>query len=176
VEVPNPFKSIEYEWFLGEVKTALLINEWIDEKTLDDITAEFGVGEGDINALSDIAEWLMHSAVNLANLTDLDADKAQELEKRIHHGVNKDLIQLVSISNIGRVRARKLYEAGIQSVSDIKNADLYTLSNYLGRKTAYKVLEQLGVEPEDNQQTDEEPESMNSYSGNDQGQKTFNDF
>ncbi|WP_292486021.1 ATP-dependent DNA helicase [Methanohalobium sp.] len=176
VEVPNPFKSIEYEWFLGEVKTALLINEWIDEKTLDDITAEFGVGEGDINALSDISEWLMHSAVNLAKLTDLDADKAQELEKRIHHGVNKDLIQLVSISNIGRVRARKLYEAGIQSVSDIKNTDLYTLSNYLGKKTAYKVLEQLGVEPEDNQQIDEEPESIKSYSGNYQGQKTFNDF
>ncbi|MFP4655674.1 MAG: ATP-dependent DNA helicase [Methanohalobium sp.] len=176
VDVPDPFKSIEYEWFLGEVKTTLLLNEWINEKTLDNITSEFGVGEGDVNALSDIAEWLMHSAVNLANLADLEGgDKAQELEKRIHHGVNSDIIKLVSIRDIGRVRARRLYEAGFKSVSDLKYTDANTLAKYLGPKIAVKVLEQLGIQPEDNQSLDTETNTIRSSPDN-QGQKTFNDF
>ena len=32
VKVPNPFNIAEYEWFLGEVKTSLLLMEWINEK------------------------------------------------------------------------------------------------------------------------------------------------
>ena len=89
--------------------------------------------------------------------------------------MNPDIIKLVSIRDIGRVRARKLYDAGFHSISDLKNTDVNTLTKYLGPKIAVKVLEQLGVEPENNKPLETESNTVQSYPDN-QGQKTFNDF
>jgi helicase len=83
--MPSPFKAIEYEWFLGEVKTALLMMKWIDEVPMDEITTQFNVGEGDIHAFADMAQWLMHATARLAETMELQGvEKAYELEKRIH--------------------------------------------------------------------------------------------
>jgi len=59
VKVPNPFDTTEYEWFLGEVKTSLLLVDWIHEKSENEICLKFGTGEGDIHAIADIAEWII---------------------------------------------------------------------------------------------------------------------
>jgi helicase len=50
---------------------------------------------------------------------------------------------LVELKGIGRVRARRLYNAGIRSKEDIiKNKD--KLPALIGKKVAEKVLAQLG--------------------------------
>ncbi len=68
-KIPNPFNIAEYEWFLGEVKTSLLLMEWIREKPENELCSSFGIGEGDIHAIADIAEWIMHVTTQLARLT-----------------------------------------------------------------------------------------------------------
>ncbi|MFQ5910789.1 MAG: hypothetical protein ACE5IJ_08750, partial [Thermoplasmata archaeon] len=60
----------DYEFFLAEVKTAALLQSWIDEEPADTITKRFGVGPGDIRRWVDMAEWLIHSMRELSRLFD----------------------------------------------------------------------------------------------------------
>jgi helicase len=145
VKVPSPFNMAEYEWFLGEVKTALLLMEWIREKPENEICLNFGVGEGDIHAIADIAEWIMHVTSQLARLLDLKGVReASELEKRIHYGAGPELMELLDIRSIGRVRARKLYEAGLRSTADLSGADPEKVAALLGPKISERVFRQIG--------------------------------
>ena len=141
VKVPSPFNITEYEWFLGEVKTSLLLVDWVREKSENEICLKFGIGEGDIRAIADIAEWIMHVATQLARILGLKgAKEAAELEKRIHYGAGPDLMDLLDIRSIGRVRARRLYEAGFRSTADLAGANPEKVAALLGPKVAEKDL------------------------------------
>ncbi|WP_406656830.1 ATP-dependent DNA helicase [Methanolobus sp. ZRKC2] len=177
VEVPNQFKDTEYEWFLGEVKTALLVLDWINERSMDDISKSFNVGEGDIHAFAELSEWLMHSLSRLARVRENSAaDMAGMIEKRIHYGSRPELMELVGIRGIGRVRARRLYDSGLRTVADIKKADPVVLGNLIGAKTAEKLLREIGMHINIGSETSKGANSrtMDSLLGNEQS--TFSDF
>lgn len=172
-KVPNPFNITEYEWFLGEVKTSLLLLDWIRERSENDICSKFGIGEGDIRAIADIAEWIMHVAAQLARLLDFKGVKeASELEKRIHYGAGPELMELLDIRSIGRVRARKLYEAGFRSTADLSGASPEKVAVLMGPKIAEKIFKQIGRKEAVNEITDPEP----SQKGFAAGQRTINDY
>ncbi|MDR7664414.1 ATP-dependent DNA helicase [Methanosarcina sp. Z-7115] len=173
VKVPSPFDITEYEWFLGEVKTSLLLVDWVREKSENEICLKFGIGEGDIRAIADIAEWIMHVATQLARLLDFKgAREAAELEKRIHYGAGPELVDLLDIRSIGRVRARRLYETGFRSTADLAGADPEKVAALLGPKVAERIFKQIrtrGEVPEI-----EEPETPGKSSSS--GQRTINDY
>ncbi len=178
-EVPAPSRATDYEWFLGEVKTALLLLDWVNERSMDDISRIFNVGDGDIHTFADLAEWLMHSLSRLARMLNHgSADAAVAIEKRIHYGARQELMELVGIRGIGRVRARKLYDSGLRSVEDIRKADPVFLGGLLGTKTSEKLLSEIGVRPgiRPGDCTAGNPSSrtMDSMMGNEQS--TFSDF
>lgn len=173
VKVPSPFNVTEYEWFLGEVKTSLLLVDWVHEKTENEICLKFGIGEGDIHAIADIAEWLMHVTAQLAKLLELKgAKEAAELEKRIHYGASPELMDLLDIRGIGRVRARKLYEAGFRSSAELAGADPVKVAALLGPKIADRIFKQIGRrEASPGIAEPKLPEKSPSS-----GQKTINDY
>ncbi|TGC10562.1 ATP-dependent DNA helicase [Methanolobus halotolerans] len=176
-EVPNQFKDTDYEWFLGEVKTALLILDWINERSMDDISKSFNVGEGDIHAFAELAEWLMHSLSRLARVRGHTvADMAGVIEKRIHYGARPELMELAGIRGIGRVRARRLYDSGLRTIDDIRKADPVIIGSLIGTKTAEKLLMEIGMHI--NMVSDNsgraESRTMDSLLGNEQS--TFSDF
>ncbi|HIJ97965.1 TPA: ATP-dependent DNA helicase, partial [archaeon] len=70
------------------------------------------------------------------------------LRKRLKYGVKKELLPLIRIRDIGRVRARKLFNAGIQGVEDIQNAKMDVLVKLVGQKTAEKLKERLEIKEE----------------------------
>lgn len=145
IKIPSPFNIAEYEWFLGEVKTSLLLLDWIREKSENEICSKFGIGEGDIHMLADIAEWIMHVTSQLARVLDLKGIKeATELEKRIHYGAGPELMELLDIRSVGRVRARKLYEAGFRSTADLATAAPEKVATLLGPKIADRIFKQIG--------------------------------
>jgi helicase len=45
------------------------------------------------------------------------------LRKRIKYGVKPELLSLLRLSGIGRVRARSLFDAGVTSIKDLMEAD-----------------------------------------------------
>ncbi|MDD2777815.1 MAG: ATP-dependent DNA helicase [Methanocellales archaeon] len=134
------------EWFLAEVKTAMMFLDWIDEVGENDITKRFGIGPGDIRTLTETAEWLVHSTAELSAFLKLPFTKdARHLVMRIKYGINQDLLKLVTLRGVGRVRARRLYDAGFTDLDKLKNADPKNIGELVGNKIAINILEQLGV-------------------------------
>ncbi len=134
------------EWFLAEVKTSMMFLDWINEVGENDITTKFGIGPGDIRTLTETAEWLVHSTAELSAFLRLPFTRdARRLMMRIKYGINKDLLKLVTLRGIGRVRARKLYDAGFIDLDKLKNADPKKIGELVGNRIAIRILEQLGV-------------------------------
>ena len=176
VEIPSQFKSAEYEWFLSEVKTSLMILDWINEVSTENITQKFKIGEGDVHAIADISEWLMHSTTQLANLIGVGTTQLSQLEKRIHYGTAPELMELVGIRNVGRVRARRLYDAGYGSIDDLKEASLPDISEIVGPNIAAGILSGIGVRVKGLHNSSSNIRAITMNELIDREQKTFNDY
>jgi len=156
IQIPPQFK-VDYEWFLSQVKTACVMLDWINEKKEEDIVNKFGIGEGDIRALSETTLWLVHSMAELGTFMKLPStNKARELEKRVEYGAAPELLDLIQIRGIGRVRARKLYNAGIRDMESLRTADPANVAKIIGTKVAIKVLKQIGSTPPPEEKPEEQ--------------------
>ena len=149
VEAPDEYDDyIDFEEFLGEIKTAYVLYSWIKEMSEDDILSKFHVQPGDLFRLIESAKWLLYSSKELARLlgqTEL-LPKLSEVLQRVEKGVEKELLPLVRIKGIGRVRARILYNAGFKGVEDLRRAPLERLMEVpnIGSKLAMKIKEEVG--------------------------------
>ncbi len=139
---------IEREQFLGEVKTAWVLQDWISEKTESELLEQHGVQPGDRYAAVTNSDWLLYSASELAALVGAEQHrlKLEHLRDRVRHGVSEKLLPLVRLKGIGRVRARVLYNAGFTSISVIKRAPLQQLVALplIGPRVAKSIKEQVG--------------------------------
>lgn len=142
-----------YEEFLSDLKVARMLLWWIDERGEDAITEEFGVGPGDLRHRVETAEWLLHGAAELAALEGR-GDVKEELEtvhERIKHGIKEELLELVELPGVGRVRGRSLFERGYRTAAEVMRSSEEELAQVegLGQKTARKVKEANNEEGKD---------------------------
>ncbi|QCJ46812.1 ATP-dependent DNA helicase [Haloprofundus sp. MHR1] len=145
--VPSEYDDVAFEDWLSALKTAKLLEDWSKEVDEDRITERYGVGPGDIRGKVDTAEWLLGAAEQLAGELDLGSNVAvREAKKRIEYGVREELLDLAGVRGIGRKRARRLFEAGVESRADLREADKSVVLAALRgrRKTAETVLENVG--------------------------------
>ena len=138
----------EYEDFLNSVKTGLMLNQWISEQDEEFLLEEYNVRPGELRAKIDIADWLLYSTEELAKLLHFQSvlKEIVKLRLRLKYGVREELLTLIRLENIGRVRARILFRNRIKDIQDLKNTDLATLTQLLGEKTALGIKKQLGQE------------------------------
>ena len=137
-----------YEDFLSEVKTAAVLLDWIEETSEDAILNAHRVEPGDLMRLVQIADWLLFSAYELAELfghKDLRKPLGQ-LRLRVEKGTKADVIPLLVLQGVGRARARALHNAGFKAMKDIRKASPSELANVplIGTKLAKKIKEQAG--------------------------------
>jgi len=138
--------SIDYDWFLRELKTALLIRDWINEVDEDEICRKFSTSPGDVHRIIENAEWLSHSLFRISKfMNHPETPLLGNLEKMIKFGVKEELIPLVDFKGIGRIRARKLFNAGIRTKKDIME-NRRALPNILGKKIAEKLINSIEEE------------------------------
>lgn len=124
----------------------MALKAWMDEKNEDEILEEFNIPPGELHLKRDLSDWILYSAEELAKLMNF-RDLIKMIRKtrfRLGKGVKEELIPLVRLKNIGRVRARRLYKNGIKNVGDIKKSDFAKLAQLLGRKTAINLKKQVG--------------------------------
>ncbi|ELZ31273.1 ATP-dependent DNA helicase [Halorubrum distributum] len=151
-DVPSEYEDVRFEDWLAALKTARLLEDWANEVDEDRIAERYGVGPGDIRGKVDTAEWLLRAAETLArDVEGIDGDvvvQVREARKRLEYGVREELLDLAGVRNVGRKRARRLYEAGIESRADLREADKAVVLGALrGReRTAERVLENAGRE------------------------------
>jgi len=149
VDVPNEWEDhFAYEQFLGEVKTAMVLKAWIEEISEDEIIEKFRAQPGDLYRTIENAKWLLYAAHELATLFGKKQVLPQttELMERIEKGIKKELLPIVRLEGVGRVRGRILFNAGYKTIEDIKIAKLEDLVNLplIGPKLAKKIKEQVG--------------------------------
>ena len=151
-DVPSEYEDVRFEDWLASLKTARLLEDWANEVDEDRITERYGVGPGDIRGKVDTAEWLLRAAETLArDVEEVDGDvvvAVREARKRIEYGVREELLNLAGVRNVGRKRARRLYEAGVETRADLREADKAVVLGALrGReRTAERILEHAGRE------------------------------
>jgi helicase len=147
--VPNQFEDpIAYDEFLSELKASLVLSDWISEFTEDQILETRKVEPGDLLRLVQGTEWLVFAAQELARLfghKDL-LPNMEMLRVRVSKGVKPELVKLVGLEGVGRVRARMMYNAGLKSIDDIKERSLTELTSIptIGPSLAKKIKEQAG--------------------------------
>lgn len=113
--------SFDYDTWLNGFIYALALNDWINEKSEDEIYEKYGLGPGDMYNIRDTASWISGSLGKISGvLGDIRYFKVlTTLSQRIDKGVKEDAVELASIRGIGRVRARILIENGIKTIQDL---------------------------------------------------------
>jgi len=148
-EVPDEWTDrIPYEEFLGEVKCALVLESWINEVSEDNIIERFSVEPGDLFRLTETVKWLLYASYELCRLfghKDLLA-RTSALGRRVESGVKAELLPLVELKGIGRVRGRALFNAGFRTTKDLKHASIRQLTEIplIGPRVAKRIKEQVG--------------------------------
>jgi len=122
------------EDLLSELKTALCITEWIEEKTEDEICSRYGIGPGDLHTIVELCDWLLYSAGEIARIFQLKTllKPLSLLRMRVSYGVKEELLELVTLKGIGRVRARSLFNSGIKGRDDIKRISVKEIAKVPG--------------------------------------------
>ncbi|MEM3781868.1 MAG: DEAD/DEAH box helicase [Candidatus Micrarchaeaceae archaeon] len=126
------------------MSTALMLGDWADEKQERDIIAEYGTTPGALYSKVTNADWLLYSSIELAKLIGVSVAKLHEMRVRVKYGVRKELLDLIRLEQVGRVRARLMYNNGIRRVADLRNeGSADKLSRLFGNEIARKILSQV---------------------------------
>jgi len=136
----------EHEEFLESVKTASMFQDWIDEKTEEYLLETYNIRPGESRVKLSIADWLLYCSIEISRILNLK-EIIKEIKKtrfRLKYGVKEELLTLLKLAGIGRVRARAMFRNKIKDIGDIRKAEFQTLSKILGPKMAISVKEQIG--------------------------------
>ncbi|RLF04804.1 MAG: hypothetical protein DRJ64_06390, partial [Thermoprotei archaeon] len=136
----------EYDVFLQSVKTAIFFNEWVEEKDDDFMLEQYNVTPGESRAKLDIADWLVYASIELCRVLGF-REIIKELNKtrlRLKHGAKEELLPLLRLKGIGRVRARRMYNNKIRDLGEVKEVDYVKLAQIIGKKVALDVKKQVG--------------------------------
>ncbi len=124
------FDLDDYE---SRIKTAMVLLDWINEVGIDQICEKYGIGPGDIQSRISTAEWMAFALGRMARMfLPQKSSYFQMLSLRLGEGIKSDIMELTTVPNIGRVRARRLYNAGIKSVEQLASASVESLKRIAG--------------------------------------------
>ncbi len=146
LDIPEA-SSDEYEWFLSDLKTAFLLEDWIEEKPYDALVVQYNIWPGDVHSIVDMAEWLLHATREFARMYNFaSVSEIGDLLVRVQNGCKAELLNLVTLKGIGRVRARALYREGFKTVNDLRTVPLERLAKIktIGKAVAMNIKEQIG--------------------------------
>lgn len=106
------------------------LHDWINESSEVSLSDNLSVESGDMHRMVETADWLVYCLRELSK----QFEKANQLEElgnlrtRIRYGIKEELIDLVKVKGIGRIRARRLYKEGIKSREDLSKIPVKKLA------------------------------------------------
>jgi helicase len=132
---------LDLDLFLATLKTASVLEAWVSETPLVELTERFGIGAGDVRAKVEDADWLLFGASRLAVRFQRRAARSIDaLSLRVRYGVNEELLDLVRLRGVGRVRGRALFRAGYPDREALKGARLDHLESLLKSRPLAKAV------------------------------------
>ena len=122
--------------------------EWIEETSEKILSDRIGAEPGDMHRIMETGTWLAYSLYEVAKLIGREdlLPEIYNMRIRIRYGVKEELLPLVALEGIGRVRARALYNAGLTDIARIAREPQARLAavSKIGPAVAEKLKEQLG--------------------------------
>ncbi|MDD1690826.1 MAG: ATP-dependent DNA helicase [Methanoregula sp.] len=134
----------DQEDYYRALKTAMLLNDWADELPDAKICERYSVGPGDIYGMVESVNWLLHASGELSRMFAGNFQtQIREYEICMKNGIRRELLPLVKLRGIGRVRARRLFNNTITSPEAVSAAGIETVTALIGRGIAEQVFAQL---------------------------------
>ena len=149
--IPKPYDE-EYDDFLSSFKTSMLFYDWANEEDEESLLEKYNVRPGELKAKLQRLDWVIYASHEIAQIFGLknELELINKTRLRLKYGVKEELLNLLRLKNIGRVRARKLFNNNIQTIGDLRKKDEKELAVLLGEKTAKNIKEQLNQEHNEN--------------------------
>jgi len=143
---------VDYEYsedkhsYLNSLKTALFFFNWINEFSEEKLLEKFDVRPGEISVKLQISKWLIYSSVELAKIVGLKEiiNPLMKLDARLKYGTKEELLSLLKLKGIGRVRARKMFNNNIKDLGSLKRAKFDILAQLIGNNIAINIKKQVG--------------------------------
>ncbi|MFZ5800648.1 MAG: DEAD/DEAH box helicase [Candidatus Omnitrophota bacterium] len=136
----------DYFFYIATVKTSWMLDCWVNEEREEELCDRFSIGPGDVRRHIEAAEWLGYAAATVAELFKMKNEVflLECLRKRIVYGIKEELLELVDLRGIGRIRSRSLFKKGIRRISDLKFSDEKKLAEIeqIGPKLAKDIIRQ----------------------------------
>jgi helicase len=128
-------------------RSLLALQSWITESSELSLSDGLGIESGDIHRMIETADWLSYCLREISkHLERVDLlDELENLRKRIIYGIREDLLDLVKVKGIGRIRARALYKNGIKTLDDLAKipANKLSMIDKIGSITAANIKSEL---------------------------------
>lgn len=165
----------KFDIFFSTLKIARVIQMWLEESSEEDINKEFNVASGDLHSLLSRIEWLIHSSKEISKIFKWKnhSKSLTAINLRIKYGIRNDLLELVGIPNVGRVRARALFKGGYVNIAKIRAAPELSLAKLPGIGPKLAKIIKNSVDGEVDELEDEEDLNENIP---DQIQTTLDSF
>ena len=139
-----PLDEEEAEAYYRALKTTMLLSDWADELPDAKICERYSVGPGDVHGMVESVNWLMHATVELSRMFASSIHpKVREYEICMKNGIRRELLPLVKLRGIGRVRARRLFNNKITSPDVMRAAGIEIVTQILGQGIAEQIFSQL---------------------------------
>ncbi|MFQ5496691.1 MAG: DEAD/DEAH box helicase [Nitrosopumilus sp.] len=102
-------------------RSLLALQAWITESSELSLSDSLGIESGDMHRMTENANWLSYCLREISkNVERVDLlEELDDLRKRIVYGIREELLDLVRVKGIGRVRARILYKHGVKNLDDL---------------------------------------------------------
>ncbi len=140
----NYEESMPYYDPVAPLGTALMLRDWSEEMPERDIAEKYSATPGSLFTKITNADWLLYSSIEIAKLIRVSTAQLHEMRIRVKYGIKKELLDLTRLEQVGRVRARLMYNAGIKTVSDIrKEGSSEKITRLFGKEVAKKILDQV---------------------------------
>lgn len=111
-------------------RSLIALQSWITESSETSLSDAFGIESGDMHRMVETANWLTYCLREIAKHVER-ADLLEELEnlrRRIVYGIREELLDLVKVKGIGRVRARILFKHQIKTIDDLSKISVNKLA------------------------------------------------
>jgi len=102
-------------------RSLIALQSWITESSEASLADNLGIESGDMHRMVETSNWLTYCLREIAKHVER-ADLLEELEnlrRRIVYGIREELLELVKVKGIGRIRARSLYKHQIKTLDDL---------------------------------------------------------
>ncbi|MFQ5969659.1 MAG: DEAD/DEAH box helicase [Nitrososphaerales archaeon] len=128
-------------------RSLLALHSWVEESSERKILEKIGVEPGDMYRIVQTSDWLLYSLYEIAKLFKR-VDLLREiymLRRRVRYGIKEELIPLISLEDVGRVRARALHDAGFKDIKSLATASVERIAKVpkIGATLANRLKEQI---------------------------------